>query len=317
MRRCTVGVEERADRLRGVVGVIELDERAGLGEREPIVLGKIDRELREHRGGRLAVRELAGGIDRGEPELEIGGHAEQPADVLGEREDLRATDRLHRRAAYRDVGAAQRLAKRRGHHALGGGLAIRIGCRRRGDPARGAHEIALAHLARHHRSERELDVGDLRGRRPGLAAVASEQPAQVHEVVVGAQVERRRRERRGVGDDLLHCAIEIGVPGRRDLVLDDLAGAVHREVGRRGERHLVERMRRRQAQPAILEELGPVRLQLVANLREVWRAAHARIDDRGWRQLRRRRMQRRRLAARRARADHGEQNREAAHRPFI
>ena len=199
-RRCAIRVEHRAHDLRDVVGATELDERAGLARARGAVLGEIAGELRATSGA-AASGSPSSPSRRGrhEPQLGVAWSARGARGCRRRaRRRLRPSDRLDGGAADRAVGAAERLAQRaRSSRARSPPRAIRIGRRVPRDPhAPRARDRVLRTSRSTTCRSGSSTIDDLRRRRPGLAAVAREQPAQVDAIVVGHELERRRGERR-------------------------------------------------------------------------------------------------------------------------
>ena len=164
---------------------------------------------------------------------------------------------------------------------------------------RRAHDRAAPEQPLDHAAERQLDGDHPRGRRPRLPPIAREQPAHVHRLVIRLELDRRARQRRGVGEHALRRAVEVGVAAApREPDADDPPVARDRQLRLRRERRRVQRVLPRQPQPAVLEELRPRRLDELGHRREVRRAARARIDRRRRRQPRPRRREHRRRPTR-------------------
>ncbi len=119
--------------------------------------------------------------------------------------------------------------------------------RRAQDATCSARQVVLADPALDDTTQRQLDIDELRGRGTGLPAIARERPHHMNVIVVGRKLVRRRRQRRRIVDDLLDRSIEVGIVGRVDPDTADLAARTDRELDRRCERQLVERMSRGQA----------------------------------------------------------------------
>ena len=242
-------------------------------------LARSARQLGDERRNHRRIAQLGDATIATSAQLDVGRR--EPASACTSRRGLgtlRAPDRLDRGARAGADGAARAPSRSVGdHQALGGREAIRIVRRQtpRSERPRATNSARRSRaFARRHRATAA-------GPRPAArsphlpAAVARERPSDVDEIVVGRQLGRRRRQWASHPEHVEHCVsksplplpVTIRAPARPSRAI--VSSAIATSFGS------IERMRLRQAQPAVLEELAPRGLDTRGDRGQVRRASHS------------------------------------------